>query len=185
MKHRSDLKIRRANLADESRLRSFQGASLRILGAAHYERAALESFIRHRCTMDACMLTASTFFMLEVMGELAGCGGWSVQDAAYDCYSDARGENRPGEQVTVRSIYVDPAFARQGLATRIMELVEGDIRAAGFTGALLTSSLTGLPLYQRLGYKPSKLVTLHLPDGHEFPGIAMSKPLTPAFTLAA
>ncbi|RPI41735.1 MAG: hypothetical protein EHM67_07820 [Hyphomicrobiaceae bacterium] len=61
-----------------------------------------------------------------------------------------------------------------------MGLIEAEIVAAGFRTASLTATLSGVPLYARLGYCATQSVALGLPEGLSFVGIAMTKDLIAA-----
>ncbi|HKZ97098.1 MAG TPA: GNAT family N-acetyltransferase [Hyphomicrobiaceae bacterium] len=171
------VRARRATKADAAILKNLQEASLRVLAAEAYDRAALESFIRHAGTMDGALIEDGTFFVLELGGEIVACGGWTSRAPSYEAFSLENAGNAGANRATVRSIYVDPGFARQGLGTRVMQLVERDIAAAAYEESHLTATLNAMPLYGRLGYRPSRIVRLELPDRRVFTGVAMSKPL--------
>jgi GNAT superfamily N-acetyltransferase len=184
MRIRDEIRARRATPADAPALLALQAASMRILGARAYTPAAIASFIRHAGTMDIRLLEDGTFFVLEVAGEIVACGGWTWRRPSYETFA-ADCPAPHGDRATVRSVYVDPAMARRGLATRMMETIEADIAEAGYAEAELAATLTAMPLYTRLGYRPHRVVALDLPDGQQFLGAAMSKKLPSRLAVAA
>lgn len=176
---RPTLEIRRAMRGDRDALHALQKRSLRVLGAAWYEPAVIEAFLAHVGTMDDARLDVGTFFAASRDGRLVGCGGWSMRRPNYAAQMQAADAAPSGAfaEATVRSIFVDPAFARNGIAREIMAVVEADILAAGFRRAVLTATLAGVPFYRRLGYRDGAAAVLGLPGGLQFFGVTMDKPL--------
>jgi putative acetyltransferase len=50
------------------------------------------------------------------------------------------------------SIFVDPDFVRQGVATKLMEVAEKDAKDRGVEELWLDSSLTAVPFYEAIGW---------------------------------
>lgn len=156
-----------------------QAQSFLELGAACYDRNVIEAFIGAIGTMDYSLLEQGTYYVAIADGKVVGSGGWSDRAPSYAMRALRTAETTPAK-ATVRSIFVHPAWARRGIASTIMGLVEAGIAAAGFRTASLTATLSGVPLYQRLGYCAVQPVSLGLPEGLSFVGIAMTKDLNAA-----
>lgn len=167
--------IRVATRADRDALRALQETSFRELGLAYYDEDVIESFITHVGTMDDALIDDGTFFVAVLDGLTVGCGGWSSRTPNYAAHAteDAPVPARPA--ATVRSIFVHPAFARRGIARRIMARVEAEIAAAGFERASLGATLSGVPLYRRTGYRSRGPLVVRLPQELIFVGIRMEK----------
>jgi GNAT superfamily N-acetyltransferase len=88
-------------------------------------------------------------------------------------------------KANARSVYVHPDFARRGIAREIMTAIEAEITAAGFAAASLTATLSGIPLYRRLGYRGGEPVSLALGNSLTFVGLGMSKILAQGVRKAA
>ena len=143
----TEILIRLAGLADRDELRAMQAQSFRELGAACYERSVIEAFISVIGTMDDSLLEQGTYYAAVAGGAIVGCGGWSDRTPGYAVHAvEASGRAQVGK-ATVRSIFVHPAWARRGIASTIMGLIEAEIAAAGFRTASLTATLSGVPLY--------------------------------------
>ena len=169
--------VRRARIGDRERLRRMQARSLRVLGRGDYTDAAIDSFLAHLGTMDDFLLHEGTYYMVEIDGCLAASGGWSRR-------TPLMGKSlKPPHAVEaplvpwVRCIFVDPRFARRGLATRLLELAEREAALAGYRQLQLTATLNGVPLYESLGYEASDHSAIDLPDGRRFSVVAMRKDL--------
>ena len=167
--------VRRARIGDRERLRRMQQRAFRILGRGDYTDAEISSFLSHLGTMDDFLLHEGTYYMVEIDGCLAACGGWSRR-------TPLQGKSlRPPQAIDaavvpwIRSIFVDPRFARQGLATRLMELAEREAAFAGYRQLQLTASLNAVPLYEAFGYEATARSAIDLPDGLRFRVVAMRK----------
>jgi predicted N-acetyltransferase YhbS len=57
------------------------------------------------------------------------------------------------------SIYVDPDYARQGVASRLMAQAEADALSLGVAEFWLDASLTAVPFYQATGWQTIKPMT--------------------------
>lgn len=168
--------VRTAQPADRERLVTLQNRSLRILGGRFYSPAEIESFIRHVGTMDAYLLTDGTYFVAEIDGVMAGCGGWTLRRPGYARHDLAAADTQP-VRATVRSVFVDPLLARLGVGRSIMGPVEAAILAAGHDSAMLAATLSGISFYRALGYLPRSRSVFTLPDGERFGCLAMEKRL--------
>ncbi|WP_377194270.1 GNAT family N-acetyltransferase [Ruegeria meonggei] len=172
-----DLVIHAASMADRTALRLMQAQAMRRLGADFYSRNAIDAFISEIGTMDDHLIEDGTYLIASLGGILVGCGGWSTRQASYSkCNAVETAVTSP--RATVRSVYVHPTWARRGIGGRLMHRIEEDIAIAGFAKASLTATLSGMPLYQHLGYQPGRPVTLTLPGGINFGALEMAKSLT-------
>jgi len=106
--------------------------------------------------IDTQLIDDGTYFVVEIGGELAGCGGWSRRATLYggDATTgrDAALLDPATDPARVRAMYTSPAFARRGVGRRILELCEADARAEGFRRLELMATLSGRPLYESYGF---------------------------------
>lgn len=173
-----ELQIRFASRRDRGALLAMQAESLRTLGAAYYEDDVIEAFIENPGTMDVSLLDERNYFVALIGDEMVGCGGWTRRTPGYAARMAAAENSADSEAATVRSVYVHPRWARRGIARSLMKAIECDIRAAGFEQTALVATLSGIPLYRRLGYRCDQPVSLSLPGARTFVGLAMRKALT-------
>ena len=106
--------------------------------------------------LDTQIVDDGTYFVVEVDGELAGCGGWSRRATLYG------GDQTPGrsparldpaaDAARIRAMYTHPSHARKGVGRLILSVCETAARSEGFTRAELMSTLAGEPLYRACGY---------------------------------
>ena len=130
--------------------------------------------------LDTQLIDDGTYFIVEIDGELAGCGGWSRRATLYG------GDQTPGRSATLldpatdaartRAMYTHPSHTRQGVGRLIISLCEDAARAEGFKRMELMSTMAGEPLYRACGY----LSLEHLTDdrgGAPVPVLRMGKSL--------
>lgn len=106
--------------------------------------------------LDTQLIDDGTYFVVEVGGELAGCGGWSRRATLYG------GDQSPGrcaelldprhDAARVRAMYTHPNFVRRGVGRLILAQCERAAKAEGFRAVELMATLAGEPLYRACGY---------------------------------
>lgn len=176
----NELVIRRAVEADVPALLHLQSRSVRELGRRDYTVEQIDAFLDHIGTMDPQLVSDRTYFLAEVAGQVVGCGGWTYREHNYE---DA--VLPPGLALSlidsdamtayVRAVFVHPDWVRCGVASRIMQRTEADIEAEGFQRIRLLATLTGVPLYQKLGYRIEDRAYLRTPNDILVPGVSMRK----------
>jgi GNAT superfamily N-acetyltransferase len=130
--------------------------------------------------LDTQLIDDETYFVVEVDGELAGCGGWSRRATLYG------GDQSPGrspalldparDAARIRAMYTHPHHTRKGVGRLILSLCEEAASAEGFQRVELMATLAGEPLYRACGYQPVE----HLSDdrgGEAVPLLRMAKAL--------
>lgn len=132
--------------------------------------------------LDRQLIVDGTYFVVEIGGTLAGCGGWSFRSTLYGGddaagLRDARTLDPATEAARVRAMYTDPAFTRRGVGRTILSLCEDAARLAGFARLELMATLSGEPLYLAGGYRPIERVANMAPGAVPVPGVRMGKTL--------
>lgn len=131
--------------------------------------------------LDTQLIQDGTYFVIELDGQIAGCGGWSRRATLFGGNHTAGRDARlldPGtEPARVRAMYTSPAFTRRGVGRKILELCEAAARAEGFTAVELGATMGGKPLYEACGYKPIELMMVPTPNGVNVPILRMGKPI--------
>lgn len=136
---------------------------------------------RSHMGLDTQLIRDGSYFLIEIEGRLAGCGGWSARATLFG--GDASGGrdaamlNPARDPARIRAMYTDPAFVRRGVGRRIIALCETAARDAGFTRAEMAATLAGVPLYQACGYSVIEPFEAASPGGVPVPLVRMGKPL--------
>jgi GNAT superfamily N-acetyltransferase len=130
--------------------------------------------------LDTQLVKDGTYFVAEVDGVAAGCGGWSARATLYggdhSAGRDARLLDPATEPARVRAMYTDPAFARQGVGRAVIAACEDAARGAGFARVQLMATLSGAALYRTVGYVAVEEI-VDTVDGVGVPLIRMEKAL--------
>lgn len=107
--------------------------------------------------LDTQLIDDGTYFMVEIEGQLAGCGGWSRRATMYG------GDQTPGRSAAlldpkidaarIRAMYTHPNHTRKGIGRLIILLCQEAAKAEGFTKMELVATLAGEPLYRSCGFE--------------------------------
>jgi len=154
--------------------------SVRTLQAKDYSQSQLDAAIGSVYGVDLALIGDGTYFVAEAKGGLLGCGGWSRRATLFGVHQEVRDERRlvPGrDPARIRAFFVDPDWARCGVASAILAACELAARSEGFTRAALAATLTGLPFYRRHGYADMRRFDTPLPNGEAMALIEMEKKL--------
>jgi GNAT superfamily N-acetyltransferase len=161
--------IRAATMEDRPALEQLIEASARGLSREDYTAGQIESAIANIFGVDSDLIADGTYFVVEVNGRPAGCGGWSKRKTLFggDRYTDRTdGWLDPAtEFAKIRAFFIHPDFARQGIGRALLERCEAEAHAAGFGGLELMSTLPGLKLYRAYGFTESEPIEHQLADG--------------------
>jgi GNAT superfamily N-acetyltransferase len=161
--------IRLAYPADVPKLQELIQRSARALSVGYYTEVQIESAIRYVFGVDSNLISDGTYFVAEIEGVPAGCGGWSRRRNLYG------GDQRPAgsmelldparDAARIRAFFVAPEFARLGIGRRLLETCAAAARDAGFRRLELMATLPGVPFYRNAGFRESERLTDTLPDG--------------------
>jgi len=151
--------LRVAGKDDVVAIRELIQASVRGLQVADYSLAQREGALSTVFTVDSQLIADGTYFVaIAAGGVMAGCGGWSFRKTLYG--GDHQMEKIAPERLDaqkdaakIRAIFVHPDFARMGLGSLILTTAEEAAKAAGFSRFEMGSTLTGVTLYERKGYR--------------------------------
>jgi GNAT superfamily N-acetyltransferase len=133
--------------------------------------------------IDHQLIEDGTYFVVEIDGQLAGCGGWSRRATKYggdhSLGRDAHLLDPSRDPARIRAMYTHPAFVRRGVGTLILAVSEEAARAEGFRELELFATLAGLPLYRSAGFEELELID-DATDGSAapVPCVRMRKPLS-------
>jgi GNAT superfamily N-acetyltransferase len=175
----SELSLRHATRDDIQALSVLIADSARTLSQGFYSAAESESAIRYVFGVDTSLIDDQTYFVAELDGTLAGCGGWSRRNTLYG------GDQRPVgpaslldptmDAARIRAFFVAPAAARRGVGRLLLAECTRAARAAGFRSLTLMATLPGVPFYRALGFNADENVVDTLPDGTPLRFVRMSR----------
>jgi GNAT superfamily N-acetyltransferase len=130
--------------------------------------------------LDTQLILDGTYFVVELDGQIVGCGGWSRRATLYGG-DDSIVTREPValdpaiDAAKIRAMYTDPAFARRGIGSMVLGLCEAAAREAGFARVEMMATMAGEPLYRACGYRPVEPILSESIDGVQVPLLRMEK----------
>src|SRR5277367_4239377 len=181
---RFTIDIRVAEHSDIPALYKLIESSVRGLQAGDYTQLQIEGALGGVLGLDTQLIADQTYFIAECFDDdgetvVVGCGGWSYRKTLFGS------DHGPGREADlldpatdaarIRAIFVHPAWARRGIGSLILRHCEEAAEAAGFRCFEMGSTLTGVPLYLRMGYVEVERVAVPLPNGESVEVVRMRK----------
>lgn len=171
--------IRLATLAEINVLNALVEEAVRGLSLGYYTPAQIDSALRYMFGVDTQLIHDGTYYVAEIDGQLAGCGGWSQRRTLYggdQSKTTADPLLDPAREAgRIRAFFVHPNVARRGVGRTILAACEAAAQRTGFRRLELAATLPGEPLYQALGYMPDERTSIPFPDGQSLPIVRMHK----------
>jgi len=178
-----NFRLRVATVADIPSLHELIADSVRNVMTWAYSASQLEAALGTWLGVDTRLVEDGTYFVVEcdIDGQrvMVGCGGWSKRKTPYGS------DNRPGredslldpkaEAAKIRAFFVHPDWGRRGIGSMILEECERAAIAAGFTQLEMGATLSGVPLYEKHGYRAIEKLDLPLANGEKLPIVKMMK----------
>jgi len=173
--------LRKATLADIPALKELIARSARGLSTDEYRAEQIEGALQGAFGVDSQLLADETYFVIEDLGRIVACGGWSFRSTLFG--GDARAGRDSSildpktQRAKIRAFFVDPAHARRGMGSLLLDHCENQARAYGYAGVELMATLPGAKLYAARGYVAGPLVHFDVGSGESIQFIPMHKAL--------
>jgi GNAT superfamily N-acetyltransferase len=173
--------LRKAAVGDIPQIEALIARSARALSADDYRASQIEGALRGAFGVDTQLLADQTYFVAEQDGQLVGCGGWSFRSTLFG--GDARAGRDAStldprtQPAKIRAFFVDPASARRGIGSLLLERCEQEARTHGFSQVELMATLPGVRLYAARGYVGAAMVHFDVGCGETIEFIPMRKAL--------
>jgi len=179
--------LRQATHEDAPHLMPLIERSVLTLQAKDYSQSQLEAALGTVYGVDMALIVEGTYYAVVAEdGAIIGCGGWSRRATLFGVHKLVRDDSvlRPGvDPARIRAFFIDPDWARCGVASAILGACEAAALAEGFTMLSLAATLTGVAFYRRHGFIETRQFDTPLPNGEGMALQAMEKQLKP-FTVA-
>jgi GNAT superfamily N-acetyltransferase len=118
--------------------------------------------------VDTQLIDDGTYFVVEIDGQVAGCGGWGRRATMYggdhSGGRDAAMLDPTRDPARVRAMYTHPDFTRRGVGRLILSLCEEAAAAAGFSTVELVATESGFPLYSSFGFETTERFDIVVDD---------------------
>ena len=150
------MKLRTATLQDAFTIETLIKYSVHGLATDDYSVEQIEGALKTAWGLDTQLIHDKTYFVVESEADIIACGGWSFRKTLFGNDSEAARNpeitNPQSGAAKIRAFFVDPAFARQGIGSMIMQHCEKSAREMGYRKLELMATLPGLRLYERHGF---------------------------------
>ena len=170
---------RPATFEDIPLLNELIAKSVRGLSTDYYTPAQIESSIKYIFGVDTQLIIDQTYYVAELDGQLAGCGGWSKRNTLYGGDQHKEIEDPLLDPATdaarIRAFFVHPDYARRGVGRYLIDVCENAAKADGFSRIEMGATLPGVPLYAAVGYEAMERIDTTLPDGELLGIVRMGK----------
>jgi GNAT superfamily N-acetyltransferase len=175
------VEVRRATPDDVAALTDLIAASVDRLQAEDYSEAQRQAALGSIFGVDPVLIADGTYFVVELDGEICGCGGWSRRATPFGSDRSPARDDRlldpARDAARIRALFVHPSRARLGIGSRLLKACEEAAKAAGFRTAELTATLTGVKLFGARGFMPVEELSISLANGGLLPVVRMAKEL--------
>jgi GNAT superfamily N-acetyltransferase len=162
-------------------MRQLIAESARHLSRTHYNDQQIETAIETVFGVDTDLIEDGTYFVVEIDGELVGCGGWSKRKTLYggDQFTsrDASYLDPASEPAKIRAFFIHPDHARKGIARALLKHCETEARAEGFRALELMATLPGIEFYKSCGFVETGNFDLQLTEAVKLELVPMRKDL--------
>jgi GNAT superfamily N-acetyltransferase len=163
---------------DLPELRSLMTLAIRDRIGAYLDEARVEASFEIM-GVDTQLIEDGTYFVVECVGRIAGCGGWSGRATLFggdhSAGRDARRLDPSYEPARVRAMYTHPEFMRRGVGKLVLSLCEAAAAREGFRSLELVATVAGEPLYTACGYAVIERMDVPTSRGVTVPCARMSK----------
>ncbi|MEM6935877.1 MAG: GNAT family N-acetyltransferase [Pseudomonadota bacterium] len=175
----ADIAIRPALPQDQPAINDLIRRATLALASDDYSPLQLEGALDSVLALDEMLIDDGTYYVLEVDGKIAACGGWSARETSLKgrALSGERRLDPSREAAHLRAFFVEPDKARQGLASRLLAHCEDQARAAGFKTLETGATMPGVRLYRSHGYRGAMTLEHAMPNGEKLRLAPMHKSL--------
>ncbi|MBO6717850.1 MAG: GNAT family N-acetyltransferase [Rhizobiaceae bacterium] len=161
--------VRTAKPEDQDVLSALIAAAYARLDNGQYDRAQLSAALPAMSKANPRLLRSGTYYVIEVDGVAAACGGWSFE--------------QPGSTMTedgvahIRHFATHPDFLRRGLARSLLDRCLEEARAKGARIMKSQATLPAEKFYESAGFRTRCTFNVEMGPGLELPVLDMEKAL--------
>lgn len=129
-----DIEIRLAHVEEQEEIIKLQSRSLRVLSSKDYAPNQIESLVKGQA---AVRFKSEVVFVAIFQKKIVGFASLLV------------------DRSQIGAVFINPEFARQGIGSRLVRVVENAAIEKGYKSMYVLSSLTAISFYQKQGYQLS------------------------------
>lgn len=147
------------------------------LSEPFYSAAQAAAVTEHVFGVDSQLIADQTYLLIEADAAISACGGWSRRRTLFGGDQAKSGPDPLLDPVLeparIRAFFVEPRYARRGLARALLNACITQARAAGFRQLELAATLPGEPFYRACGFAAVEPMQLVLPGAIQVPLVRM------------
>lgn len=159
--------VRTATPNDRELLSQLIASSYGGLARAPYDPGALAAALPSMSRANPKLLASGTYYVAEIGGTAAGCGGWTMEKPG------------GGEIVAgvghIRHFATHPAHLRKGIGRLLLDVCLAEAREAGIRTMMCQSTLPAEPFYAAAGFRRIGLIEIEMGPGVRLPAVAMQR----------
>jgi GNAT superfamily N-acetyltransferase len=161
---RDHIAVRVATADDRDMLSELLAASYATLKGS-YDPHGLDAALPHISTANPKLLSSGTYYVAEIDGVAAGCGGWTVEKPGSGEIVEGVGH--------IRHFATHPVYLRQGVAARLLEHCLAEARGAGIRSMMSQSTLPAEKFYASAGFQRIGFIEVEMGPDLMLPAIEM------------
>ncbi|MEO3384806.1 GNAT family N-acetyltransferase [Mesorhizobium sp. CAU 1741] len=166
---RTDVMIRVATPGDLDPLERLIAASYAMLDDGSYDPQVLGKAMPAIARANPALLASGSYFVAEIDGEAAGCGGWTRQKPGSGDIIDGVAH--------IRHFATHPAHLRKGVARALLDHCLNEAAAAGIMLMKSQSTLPAEPFYASAGFRRIRPIEVETAKGVFIPAVEMERVL--------
>lgn len=165
----AEIVIRIATPDDFDALSELIAASYARLADGSYDAERLAVALPVMSRANPKLLSSGTYFVAELDGEPAGCGGWSLE-------KPGSGEIEEGV-AHIRHFATHPSHLRKGIARLLLDRCFSEAVAAGAFRMKSQSTLPAETFYASAGFRSVGVIEVEFEPGISLPAVDMERKL--------
>ena len=159
--------VRTATPNDRELLSQLSSSSYGELARAPYDPGALAAALPAMSRANPTLLASGTYYVAEIGGTAAGCGGWTMEKPGSDEIVAGVGH--------IRHFATHPAHLRKGIGRLLLDVCLAEAREAGIRTMMCQSTLPAEPFYAAAGFRRIGLIEIEMGPGVRLPAVAMQR----------
>lgn len=161
--------IRIATPDDFAMLSDLIASSYAMLDDGSYDSGALAAAMPAISRANPELLASGSYFVAEMNGEPAGCGGWTVRKPGHGDVVEGVAH--------VRHFATHPAHLRKGIARLLLDRCLAEAEASGIRTMMSQSTMPAEQFYTAAGFVRVRTIEVEIGPGVFLPAIEMRRPL--------
>jgi len=178
---KTNIHLRLATIKDKQAIQNLISLSSHALSQADYTPAQIDAALKSALGLDSQLIKDQTYYVVVIKGgkKIIGCGGWSFRNTLFGNDTEKDRDNDKIDSTKgaakIRAFFIHPDFARQGLASLILQTCESAAKKQGYSRFELMATLPGKKLYEQRGYTTTESINYTLTNHRHIQFVTMSK----------